>query len=220
MRGSAVRDCLRVFEHFGLNPASGEAIDVGGTREVHLSDRGHAKICENPLLSIHPRLKMLDRGFNAEDIGTSADEELDFLKSETVSHLFGKFDRVFCFDTLEHVSDPFLFCENLINVAAPGGAVYLSTIFSWVYHPSPEDYFRFSPTGLEQCFMRSQRAGDAKILWSGWETDERGVAILVAREPTAAPKSGSFDLREGLGPAGMLPPMAGEERKPFWRKGR
>src|SRR3989442_427343 len=114
MRMLAVQDCLRVLRHFDIDPAVGEAIDVGGTHEVYLVEGDSARTTTNPLLEIHPRLTLLDRGFNAERFETEADVEIDFLDPAAIAPFREKFDRVFCFDTLEHVANPFRFCDHLV----------------------------------------------------------------------------------------------------------
>jgi SAM-dependent methyltransferase len=179
MRKSAVKDCLRILRHFGIDPSSAEAIDVGGTETVYL-DTGFAR---NPLLDISPKVVFLDRGFNVEVIGTKADEVVDFLNSKSILHLRDRFDLVYCFDTLEHASNPFRFCEHLIYITKPDGYIYVATVFEWPYHPSPQDYFRFSPEGLRECFENPVNLyrDEVVVLWCDWESDRRAVALLGQR---------------------------------------
>jgi hypothetical protein len=75
------------------------------------------------------------------------------------------------------VSDPFTFCRNLVRIAQPGGVIYLATVFSWEYHPSPQDYYRFSPEGLRECFARTE----GEVLACGWDTPDISVYICVRR---------------------------------------
>jgi len=154
---------------------------VGGTDIIYL-DNGFAP---NPLLEISPKLTFLDKGFNIEHIGGAAEEQVDFLEAETISHLRSRFDLVYCFDTLEHVSNPFLFCEHLVDITRPGGYLYVSTVFQWPYHPSPEDYFRFSPDGLRElfCSPANRLHEEVEVIWCGWESDRRKVMLLARRRP-------------------------------------
>jgi SAM-dependent methyltransferase len=179
MRRSTVADCVGLLAHFGIDPATCDAIDVGGTKTVYLDDGFQP----NPLGMLSPRLTLLDRGFNVEAVGTTTDHEVDFLDPGVVSRLEASFDLTYCFDTLEHVSDPFRFCEHLRRVTKGGGHVFAATVFAWPYHPSPEDYFRFSPTGLLECFVgpRNALAAEVEVLWYGWDSDERGVELLARR---------------------------------------
>lgn len=186
MRYSSVRDGWAVLDHFGVDYRSpGAAIDVGGTDTVWLrrDARRDAAIERNPLLEAVPGLRLLDRGFNEDSIGSTVDDRVDFLDPAVAARLENRFDLVFCFDTLEHVSNPFLFCEHLARIAKPGGFVYVSTLFRFVYHPSPEDYFRFSPVGLRQCFEDPANGArdEGSVVWSGWESDDHGVALLYQK---------------------------------------
>jgi len=182
MRKSAISDCIRILKHYCVDPSCGEVIDVGGTETVYLD----TALARNPLLELSPNLTFLDKGFNVEFIGTKANEVLDFLDSSPISHLQGGFGLVYCFDTLEHVSNPFLFCEHLIYITKPGGYTYVATVFEWPYHPSPEDYFRFSPAGLRELFQSplNRLRDEFSVLWCDWGSDRKGVALLGQRCPT------------------------------------
>lgn len=213
MRMAAVRDCLRVLQHFGVDLAQTPAIDIGGTRSVYLLEGTRGRTVENPLLAVNPQLTLLDRGFNAEEFDTGQDETMDFLDPRAIAHLRDRHALVFCFDTLEHVSNPFVFSDHLVQIARPGGFVYVSTVFSWEYHPSPEDYFRYSPVGLRQCFKdgaNTSRDG-VSIVWCDWESDERAVALLAYKgasldgTPLAARMSQPFSLRRNPSAAPTLP---------------
>jgi SAM-dependent methyltransferase len=179
MRSTTVRDSVDLLSYFGIDPAAGKAIDVGGTETVYLDD----SFQPNPLRTISPQLTLLDRGFNVEVAGTTTDHEVDFLDPEVVQRLDSQFDLTYSFDTLEHVSDPFTFCEHLVQITRPGGCIFVATVFSWPYHPSPEDYFRYSPVGLRECFLGppNSRAAEIEVLWHGWDYDQRGVELLARR---------------------------------------
>lgn len=182
MRYAAFADSQQIFTHYGISTAVDNAIDVGGTETVYLNRKGVVRIERNPLLALIPELRFLDAGFNIDELHTHADERIDFCHAPSIAHLAETFDLVFCFDTLEHIADPVTFCANLLSVTRPGGFIYLSTVFNFVYHPSPEDYFRFSPTGLRAVFSQASSAGHAaEILWTDWESDDFGVAILLYR---------------------------------------
>ena len=180
MRTSSVEDCIKVLAYYGIDPCSEEAIDVGGTPIVWLDTKPDT----NPLLKIVPRLIFLDKGFNVKYFKTNADIIGDFLDPAVAGILQNRFKLVFCFDTLEHVSNPFVFSANLLRIAKPGGYIYVSTLFYWGYHPSPEDFFRFSPEGLQECFRigTHDSAINYKMIWGGWESDRRRVGILIQKE--------------------------------------
>jgi SAM-dependent methyltransferase len=62
------------------------------------------------------------------------------------------FDLVLCIQVLEHCDDPAAVVRELRRVAAPGGRVLASTHGVQVFHPSPEDHWRWTHTGLERLF--------------------------------------------------------------------
>jgi SAM-dependent methyltransferase len=66
----------------------------------------------------------------------------------------GSFDLVLCTQVLEHCDDPAAAVRELRRVTAPGGRVLASTHGVQVYHPSPEDLWRWTHVGLRRLFER------------------------------------------------------------------
>ena len=64
----------------------------------------------------------------------------------------GSFDIVLCTQVLEHVDDPAVAVRELHRVTGPGGRVLASTHGVMLYHPNPQDYWRWTHTGLEKLF--------------------------------------------------------------------
>jgi SAM-dependent methyltransferase len=64
----------------------------------------------------------------------------------------GRFALVICCSVLEHVRKPWRFAENLTRVVRPGGLLYMSVPWVWRFHAYPDDYYRFSPRGIEALF--------------------------------------------------------------------
>ena len=65
------------------------------------------------------------------------------------------FDVVLCAQVLEHVNDPAHGIRELNRVTRPGGRVLLSTHGTMVYHPNPEDLWRWTGAGLERLFREN-----------------------------------------------------------------
>jgi SAM-dependent methyltransferase len=65
------------------------------------------------------------------------------------------FDVVLCTQVLEHSDDPARAVRELRRVVRPGGRVLASTHGVQVYHPSPEDYWRWTHTGLRRLFEQN-----------------------------------------------------------------
>jgi SAM-dependent methyltransferase len=59
---------------------------------------------------------------------------------------------VLCTQVLEHSDDPAQAVRELRRVVAPGGRVLASTHGVQVYHPAPQDLWRWTHAGLERLF--------------------------------------------------------------------
>jgi SAM-dependent methyltransferase len=60
------------------------------------------------------------------------------------------FDAVLSTQVLEHVEDPALYLSECFRLLRPGGRMLLSTHGIFVYHPDPDDYWRWTPAGLRR----------------------------------------------------------------------
>ena len=67
----------------------------------------------------------------------------------------GRFDLVLCNQVLEHCDDPAQAVRELHRVTAPGGRVLASTHGVQVYHPSPNDLWRWTHAGLARLFEQN-----------------------------------------------------------------
>jgi SAM-dependent methyltransferase len=70
------------------------------------------------------------------------------------------YDLVLCNQVLEHCADPPQAVRELRRATAPGGRVLASTHGVQVYHPAPDDLWRWTHTGLERLF-------EDNGVWSG-----------------------------------------------------
>jgi SAM-dependent methyltransferase len=59
-------------------------------------------------------------------------------------------DAVISTQVLEHVTDPSLYLSECKRVLRPGGQLLLSTHGIMVYHPDPDDYWRWTCAGLQR----------------------------------------------------------------------
>lgn len=60
----------------------------------------------------------------------------------------GSADAVVSFQVLEHVPDVHLYLSECRRVLRPGGRLLLSTHGTWLYHPHPTDFRRWTRDGL------------------------------------------------------------------------
>lgn len=63
-----------------------------------------------------------------------------------------QFDVIVSIDVFEHLNRPWKAAEEITRILKPGGIAFTSTLFSWRYHPSPIDYYRYTPDALEFLF--------------------------------------------------------------------
>jgi SAM-dependent methyltransferase len=64
----------------------------------------------------------------------------------------GKYGLVIACSVLEHVRNPRAMADNLVKLLRPGGAVFISVPWVWRYHAYPDDYQRFSWSGIQVLF--------------------------------------------------------------------
>jgi SAM-dependent methyltransferase len=103
------------------------------------------------------------RPYASEYVGVDNVErpEVDLVGSiEALPVADASFDVVLCTQVLEHCADPDRAVRELRRVTARGGRVLASTHGVMVYHPSPEDLWRWTHAGLQRLFERNGE-------WSG-----------------------------------------------------
>ncbi len=60
------------------------------------------------------------------------------------------FDVVLATQVLEHVEDPHRSLSEMCRVSRPGGLVMFTTHGVWPFHPTPNDYWRWTHEGLKK----------------------------------------------------------------------
>lgn len=58
-------------------------------------------------------------------------------------------DVVFCFQVLEHVPNPATVVSEANRVLHPGGHLIVSVPCTYIYHPTPGDFWRWMPAGFQ-----------------------------------------------------------------------
>jgi SAM-dependent methyltransferase len=91
-----------------------------------------------------------DADFVAADLPGNPDASLELNPDSTVPVDDEEFDVVLSTQVLEHVDDPQRYLSECFRVLRPGGRMLLSTHGVFVYHPDPEDYWRWTCAGLKR----------------------------------------------------------------------
>ncbi len=91
------------------------------------------------------------------DKGDPYIEDLPYTYADT-------FGTAVCLNVLEHVQNPFRVFAAFYQIMKQDSLLILETVFSFPYHPSPMDYWRYSPDCLKYL---SEQAG-FKVLECGW----------------------------------------------------
>jgi hypothetical protein len=63
-----------------------------------------------------------------------------------------KFDLIIICSVLEHTPTPWILANNIQKLMTQTSAVYSCHPWVWRYHKYPDDYFRFSPKGIQSLF--------------------------------------------------------------------
>jgi len=60
----------------------------------------------------------------------------------------GRFSGILCSEVLEHVARPWLALPKLREMIQPDGWLVITTLTSFPIHGFPDDYYRYTPSGL------------------------------------------------------------------------
>jgi SAM-dependent methyltransferase len=71
----------------------------------------------------------------------------------------GSYPIVLCIGLLEHIAEPQRFIDHLYRILQPGGKLILTCSACFAFHECPDDYFHYTPYGLQVLFKD----------WSGFE---------------------------------------------------
>lgn len=88
--------------------------------------------------------------------GKGVDQVLDLADNfESIDNALQgqRFKTVICMSVLEHCRDPFKMAKNIQSLMADDGVLLVSVPFSWEIHGYPDDYWRFTPSGVRILFQ-------------------------------------------------------------------
>lgn len=117
--------------------------DLNVTEASRVLDYGCAEV---PYRDFFPRAT----GYVAADLPGNPRATLTLNTDGTAPAGDGEFDAVISTQVLEHVPDPALYLREAQRLLKPGGRLLLSTHGTFIYHPDPEDYWRWTAAGLRK----------------------------------------------------------------------
>lgn len=82
------------------------------------------------------------------DINPLAEHHIDFDSKTTLPDNFC--DIILSNQVLEHVDSPSGYLQEAFRVLKPGGRMIITTHGYWYYHPTPNDYWRWTSAGLRK----------------------------------------------------------------------
>lgn len=96
------------------------------------------------------RLFPSDADYLAADLPGNPQATIEIAQDGGVPVEDSSVDVVLSTQVLEHVADPRRHLEECRRVLRPGGQLLLSTHGIMVYHPDPDDYWRWTSAGLQR----------------------------------------------------------------------
>lgn len=103
-----------------------------------------------------------------------------------------KFELGICMDLMEHVTNPWLVATNIKNAMKKGSFLYVTAPFVWEMHGYPDDYYRFTPSGLVQLFDGMEVEIAYSVLDEHVDADAREISPLEV--PVSRPWSRSIAI--------------------------
>ncbi len=88
------------------------------------------------------------------EINTLAEHHIDFDSKTTLPDDFC--DIILSNQVLEHVDSPSGYLQEAYRILKPGGCIILTTHGYWYYHPTPNDYWRWTSAGLRKTVEKEQ----------------------------------------------------------------
>lgn len=82
------------------------------------------------------------------EMNPKAEHHIDFDSKTTLPDSYA--DIILSNQVLEHVDTPSGYLQEAFRILKPGGTIILTTHGYWFYHPTPNDYWRWTSAGLRK----------------------------------------------------------------------
>lgn len=84
------------------------------------------------------------------DLGKNANALIQLKPEGEIPLENGKIDLVLSTQVLEHVDNPHLYLTEAARILKDDGRLIITTHGYWMYHPDPQDFWRWTSTGLKK----------------------------------------------------------------------
>ena len=147
-----------MFARMDLDPGIFKAYDVRGLYGDQIDEevayrvgRGFARVLDYGCADAPYRgLLPADAEYLAADLPGNPVATVEIAADGTVPVDDVSVDAVLSTQVLEHVAAPSRYVAECARVLRPGGRLLLSTHGLMVYHPDPDDYWRWTSAGLQR----------------------------------------------------------------------
>jgi len=117
-------------------------------------------------------------------INPKAEHFIDFDSKTTLPN--GYADVVLSNQVLEHVDSPSGYLQEAFRLLKPGGTAIITTHGYWFYHPTPNDYWRWTSAGLRKTieaegFKINSFTGIMGLAASGLQLFQDAICIKLPR---------------------------------------
>ena len=147
----------------------------------------------------------IDRGDLQTDFGYCPSETMETLwyQGDRWPITDASVDLVLSIETLEHVPDPSVFLSEAFRCLKPGGSLLLTVPFAARWHFIPQDYWRFTPSGLERLLCAAGFA-DIAVYARGNALTVACYKVMALLLPLLLPQHGSLWKRLTVRCVGLL----------------
>jgi SAM-dependent methyltransferase len=102
-----------------------------------------------------PYRSLFNKIYHGADIVENLQRDITLIDDCKLPPQLASYDLVFSTQVLEHVGDPRLYLSECYRALRPGGQLVLTTHGSFEDHPCPEDYWRWTASGLRKVVEQS-----------------------------------------------------------------
>ena len=117
-------------------------------------------------------------------INPKAEHFIDFDSKTSLPDNYA--DIILSNQVLEHVDNPSGYLKEALRILKPGGSIILTTHGYWFYHPTPNDYWRWTSAGLKKIveaegFKINSFYGILGLAASGMQLLQDGVVLKLPK---------------------------------------